>query len=204
MEAFMKKTRFALLFAAALALAVPAQAFASGGAGGLMFGAQVPQWNPDWMPSVPSGMPVMGFFGGYGYGVDHHGAITGGFGMCIFDANGTYAFLDDGESLSYIPSDALIGGVGGLISGQRIIGIGGLTLDFLVKLGAGGASLNGYDYVIGYLEGELDLGVEVFPWMRLGAFVGYNYMYLWNASGFGADGQSFSPVLGLNLTWGKF
>jgi hypothetical protein len=172
-----------------LALFAGAQAF-SEGAGGMLYGTSRRDWNPNFMPSSPLACDI-GYFGGYGYGVDHEGTITGGFGLALSNFGSG--------------SPSIQGGLGGLIVGQRVIGLRLVHLDADLRFGAGGLSYNNSKgYFVAYAEPYLELGIGLTPWLHLSATAGYQF--IGNLMG-GKVFESFtywSPTFGMTIGFGSF
>jgi hypothetical protein len=171
----------------------------SGGAGGTLYGYTKPDWNPTFMPRIlePTNLYTMG---GFGYGVDRDGVIRGGFGFAVLDEG----YLNSGVKVS----DGFAGGFGGALLGQRIIDVEFLNLDVVLRLGAGGFAYieneawRGYSGVYG--EAAAELGLVVFPWMRVSAFLGYRaFANLIPGNPF-QDLVRYSPTFGATISWGKF
>ncbi|MEI6877171.1 MAG: hypothetical protein WCL50_18820 [Spirochaetota bacterium] len=168
------------------------------GAGGVMFGLQRPDFAPSFLPSEGAEMGIE-HSGGYGYGVDRHGFIVGGFGM---------GFLDQGLLGDPSPSAVnLAGGIGGMIIGQRVLNGGRVDLDVALRLGLGGIgekSEKWRGWALAYAEPYAELLVAITPWMALSAQAGYRFM------GNFAPGLAFqkvflrSPVLTFCVSWGSF
>ena len=183
-----KNMRLGVAIAALLALAPLASAQ---GAGGVLFGAAKPDWNPSFLPEAR--MPVdLEYFGGYGYGVSGEGNIIGGFGLAFMDAAG----------------DRLAGGAGGMVVGYRLVKETFVHLDLSARLGLGGMGEdtgNGWEgHAVFYAEPLAELGLALTPWMRLSATLGYQLI------GSFAPGRLFSgvlmrsPTVGFAVTWGDY
>jgi hypothetical protein len=205
---------FALTF---LLVALTGGAFAKG-AGGILMGMVKPEWNPDFMPGVPSSLPDFEYMGGYGYGVARDGAIIGGFGLAFLD----YAIYDRenwGET-SRTPRH-IAGGAGGIVLGSRITGSRMAHLDIAARLGLGGMGLatrrsdyayNGtvlykYEakgYAVVYAEPYAELGLGLSPWMQLSATLSYPFIgNLAPGKPFG-DVRYYTPTVGVTVTFGAF
>jgi hypothetical protein len=131
--------------------------------------------------------------GGFGYGVSSGGQRTGGFGYAMYSPEGT---------------SSLAGGVGGVILGQE--GHAG-PLTFAVNLwtGLGGVSaqFSGAQTGLAILFGEanFELGIAVTPWMQLSAYLGMQGLAdISPHSGIGTRLATYSPVVGMRLSWGSF
>jgi hypothetical protein len=209
------KTLRVLTVAALLAACNVAAAFA-GGAGGLLFGFLVPEWNPALLPDLPAGQPGFETMGGFGYGVTRDGFIIGGFGLALLDWD-----MYDGATWTDPAAAAphLAGGFGGLLVGSRVIGADEVHLDLVARLGFGGmatleyAGIDPFDgspdyaasgYAMVYAEPYAELGVGLAPWMHLAATLGYPvFANLIPGKPFSAV-LGYGPQLGATLTWGSY
>jgi hypothetical protein len=206
----MIKPRIAVFFV--LALACVGTLSAKGGAGGLFFGFDEPAWNPSFMPesSVPC---QLYYFGGEGYGVDKDGMISGGFAMEL-----SSVFSD--QTGVTTQDAAAFGAVGGAIVGQRLVSEPGLHVDLAARVGVGFFGEDTYTtdaygyayydtadtnvYFVGYFEPYIELGVRVFPWMRLSAALGYKYMPNLSPGTPFEDFWLNCPTLCFKASFGKF
>ncbi|MBL8968155.1 MAG: hypothetical protein JNG85_14205 [Spirochaetaceae bacterium] len=185
-----------LLACAVLAAGTATLSARPGGGGGLLYSLQRPDWNPAFLPEA-SGSGSIGQFGGYGYGVDREGFITGGFGLVMFDAGASYQ--------AAAPASRVGGGFGGMIVGRRLSGGPLLNLDLAARLGVGGfrpgAATSYFSY---YAEPYLELGVGLTPWMHLGVNVGYQLVGNLLPAAPGSAFGFHAPSLGFTLTWGRY
>jgi hypothetical protein len=195
----MKKYERVFLFLLVLFASLGTAAADPGGAGGLLFGLQRPDWNPPFMPEAATPMNLE-FLGGYGYGVDREGVIVGGFGMAMLDAG-----ILEGSGSS---ADRAAGGIGGMIIGQRIVDERRLHLDLAARLGLGGTGLrtNGRwkGYALAYAEPYLELGLGLTPWMRVTASVGYQVLGNFAPGRLFKDFFMRTPTMGFSIAWGRF
>ena len=182
----MKKTA-CLLF-----ICLSVMSFADGG-GGFFFGMQASQY--PLLENYPVNNNSMGLscFGGYGYGITRH-VIAGGFG---------YAFLDLNDT------SGIAGGLGGIISGARILRWP-ISLSIVSWTGVGGISTGSYETAAGSgffcISEELTvgLGIPLLRWFMPVVYAGYQVV------GNLIPGQifqaffSYTPVVGIRLSWGEF
>jgi hypothetical protein len=172
----------------------------SGGAGGPFLGSTVPEWNPDFMPAASSARLLR--IGASGYGVSHDGAIFGGFGIAILDAELFDASLDRRFDPSFAP---YAGGVGGIVSGRRLGSGDYAHLDLAARIGAGGiASGRRSGWAVLYAEPYAELGLRFTPWMRLTASVGYMFMASVAPGAPFKDLVLNAPTLGFGVAFGGF
>jgi hypothetical protein len=182
-----------VIFALVLAAAATGAAFADGGGGTFMGYTLGADELPDRIRIAASGPGLM-YFGGYGYGVGRRGVISGGFGLALMDSD-----VDGG----------MAGGVGGFISGIRILRIP-LHLAVVSWTGLGGVFTGDYEtgegsgYFIGYEEVDLELGIPIISWFMPTVYVGYQVV------GNLLPGRPFqssflyNPVAGVRISWGDF
>jgi len=192
-RAFRALALTSLLFA--LSAAVSAE---GGGAGGILLGVQRPDLAPDFLPARGATTDLESL-GGYGYGVDSQGFLAGGFGMALLDQS-----LLSGEAAAVVE---IVGGVGGMVVGQRLIDAGRLHIDLSLRLGLGGVASKGSSWegwAVAYFEPYAELLLAVTPWMALSAQAGYRFM------GNLVPGLVFdriflrSPALTFAVSWGDF
>jgi hypothetical protein len=172
------KTR-STIFALALFLLVPAGIALAGGAGGVGWGAQY------YDSGLTSTDLSLTYITGYGYGVGWDGTRVGGFGMALISADGAGA-----------------GGVGGMVIGHEWKG-GPLTAALMLFGGVGGGGFLGNGYMIGFGEGDFELGVRLVPWMQVTGYIGYQ---AWGnlIPGYPLIHRFYSPVAGIRVTWGAY
>ncbi|MGO9412709.1 MAG: hypothetical protein ACLQCB_18425 [Spirochaetia bacterium] len=131
--------------------------------------------------------------GGFGYGVSSGGQRTGGFGYAIYSPQGT---------------GSVVGGVGGAIIGQEVrAGPFTFAVNLWTGLGGVSATFAGTQSGLAVLFGEanLELGIAVTPWMQLSAYAGMQGLAdIDPHSGIGTRLGTYSPVVGMRLSWGSF
>jgi len=205
-----RRTRNASLVLILALAALPASA---AGAGGLLLGQVEPAWNPSWMPAVPDSARDLEYLGGFGYGVDADGMITGGFGLAFLD----YESFDPAswDSAGAAPRH-LAGGVGGMVLGSRFFGGREAHLDLAARLGVGGVGISdrtgsagawsyvSTGYAIAYAEPYLELGLGLAPWLQLSATLGYHIMGNFLPGKAFSDFVYYAPTIGLTFGFGSF
>jgi hypothetical protein len=192
-----------VFLALACALLFTVGAHASGGTGGVFVGTVEPAWSTSFLPLPGDRMPFnLEYCGGYGFGVDDEGVITGGFGLAFLDSD----ILNPGGSSSHIA-----GGAGGLVVGDRVIGSNTVHLDVAFRLGAGGCYVdyagtgdNRKGYAIVYVEPYAELGLGLTSWMHLAATAGFQMMGNIGPGSPFSDFLVYSPTLGFSITFGSF
>ena len=168
-----------------------------GGGGGIFFGYQTSNY-PFLEESVQKDIPNNGlglsYFGGFGWGADRDGIISGGFGMSVMDID-----KDTG----------ITGGFGGVINGLQIL-TWPVHLSLMSYTGFGGIytgeNENNPDSGFFVLSEEIDVevGIPIFKWFMPSIFAGYQ------VSGNVIPGKmfssylSYSPVMGVRISWGSF
>lgn len=185
-----RKIFLILLFTAAAALS----SFADGG-GGMFFGYQTSQYPFLEKHPVVNNSYGLVYFGGYGYGIDRKGNITGGFGIAIQDPS----FEEGGIS----------GGFGGFISGYRIFRRP-VSLSLVTWTGFGGIYTGDYNSEDGgngffslFFEIDAELGLPITPWFMPVVYVGYQVIGNMIPGEFFTHFLSYTPVLGIRVCWGK-
>jgi len=163
------------------------------GAGGMFFSYQTSQY--PFLENHPVLNNSLGliYYGGYGYGVDRKGNISGGFGLAIHDPE----FKEGG----------VVGGFGGVISGYRILkrpvslsivswtGFGGLaTGDYETEAGNGFFSL--------FFELAVEAGIPITSWFMPVVYAGYQVIGNMIPGEFFSHFFSYTPVIGIRLCWG--
>jgi hypothetical protein len=126
--------------------------------------------------------------GGFGYGTGRAGSRTGGFGLIITD--------------SY--TEEFYGAFGGLISGQQLR-LGPVTGSINAWTGVGYLSPRfGTDSGVAFY-GELtgEVGVALISWMQASVYAGMNAVGTFEEL-LEFHRSTYSPVLGLRFTWGRF
>ena len=133
--------------------------------------------------------------GGFGYRVNRLGWRTGGFGYAL------YSPQEGTPSLS--------GGVGGAIFGRETRA-GPLCLAANLWAGLGGVSTTNLvgtqtGFAIVFAEANLEFGIALTPWMQFSTYAGMQGLAdLSPHSGIGSRFATYSPVVGMQLSWGSF
>lgn len=193
--------------ASILLLTLAALPLAAEGAGGVEFTQVVGRdlWSLPGSARLPAGTGQISAVGGFGYGVDDDGMITGGFGMGISSRN---LLLTD--SPLGRPVNGFHAGYGGVMSGWQkrwgpLVGLVTTRIGFGGADWASDASGPWEGHTAGFsLLGMADaqLGVLVFPWFNLGLKAGVAGTVTL------VPGEPFllawAPTLGLRLSWGAF
>ncbi len=172
--------KLTVVFAVIMAIVPLSTAFA-GGAGGALYGVQyfIPEWS--------SFDGQLTYVGGYGYGVSHRGARTGGFGMAFYSENGL----------------GPVGGVGGLMSGQELkLGPFMGAVDLLTGVGGVSTPMGGYFVLFG--EVDASLGFAIFDWMQASVYAGLQGMVNVCPGRPLQDMILYTPVVGIRIAWGSF
>jgi len=167
--------------------------FADGG-GGILIGYQAgkyPFFEKNYLASRNMGLM---YYGGFGYGLQGRRVIHGGFGYAISDPTG---------------ESNIWGGFGGPITGFRIIRKP-VTISITSWTGFGGVytGRNTVNPDRGFFciseDLQLEIGLPILRWFMPVIFVGYqvsaNLVPAPPIIGF----LSYTPVMGMRITWGKF
>ena len=185
--------RLTILIAAYL-LFFAISAFADGG-GGMMFGYQATDYPFLENYGIRDNDLGLIYYGGYGYGIDRRGNITGGFGVAIMDPG--------------MEETGISGGFGGVINGYRLIKRP-LTIDALLFTGFGGISTGTYETESGgsgffglFLELDLEVGIPVTSWFMPVIYAGYQVIGNLIPGDFFSHFISYAPVIGGRVSWGK-
>lgn len=187
----MKTVKYTILGVLFFMMAV--SLFADGG-GGVFWQNQTDKFPfaPEW--HLTQDLADLKMVGGFGYGIDNHGGISGGFGYGIVS--------------EYEGEGAIAGGFGGVINGFRILH-NPIHLAVVSYLGFGGIAIQGApgEEEEGYFAVSLELDVELglpMGWLMPVVYAGYQYI------GNILPGDSFSlfqtygPVLGCRVAFGDF
>lgn len=164
------------------------------GAGGILMGRTMGSHPLALQYDLPSNAGELVYFGGYGYGTERHGVLSGGFGIAILDRDS---------------ANGVAGGVGGFITGLRLMrspvhvalvswtGVGGI---FAGRLGTS----PGRGYVVGFEEVDLEIGLRLSSWFMPCAFVGYQLTGNLVPGRPLQERVTYAPVAGVRVAWGRF
>jgi hypothetical protein len=168
------------------------------GAGGIMYGYQNPEWAPNFIPRLGDMAPHY-YYGGFGYGVDRRGVVTGGFGVCYMSQD----FMADEDAFN--DSTEILGGFGGAIYGLKLLDLGPFKAYLLSLTGIGGYAGGAAGWGVSLLEElQLEAGFTPLPWMQISAYLGAQ------AIGNLMPGEPFKeylgvqPTGGVKISWGSF
>ena len=190
---------------ASIMLSLSGLAFAGGGAAGPLFGLSEPGWAPSLGPiALGSTAWNQGYVGWYNYTVDNDGFIEGKFGL---------AFVDSRLFSADTASSGALGGVVGLVVGDRVIGKDWMHLDAGLRLGLGACYSGDATasspwpspaYMIAYIEPNLELGFGIFPWLHAAVTLGYQVIGNCFPGAFFDSLFSRTPTLGFTITFGSY
>lgn len=157
----------------------------AGGGGGLTYGVYLH------MPPYSNQQLTVNFFGGFGYGVNRQGAKIGGFGIAILDNDA---------------SDLMAGGFGGLITGKRLTaGPFFVSINIWSGFGGIGSSFGNPSSFFGlFLEGNVEFGIRLVPWMQLAVFAGEQVITNLIPGLPFVGNLVYTPVFGTRIIWGGF
>lgn len=165
------------------------------GAGGAFWGSQ--QIHYPWASYedsiFSSTADRLDYVGGMGFGIDHDGTVSGGFGVGFSEQK-------DGEK-------GVSGGFGGLITGHRIFKRP-LNLIGLLFVGVGGVSDEGsadpklQDGVFSIMgEGTLEASLPL-SFFHPTVYAGYQVIASVGSGGIGETYLSYSPTIGFRMLFG--
>jgi hypothetical protein len=157
------------------------------GAGGSFLGYTVGDAEIPGDFHVPGTGESLTYFGGYGYGVARRGVINGGFGLALLDR------ADDGYA----------GGIGGFISGLRILRVP-FHLALVSWTGLGGVSARDRGYFVAFGELDLELGLPIVPWFMPTVYVGYQVIGNLIPGLPFQQSLTHNAVAGFRISWGDF
>ena len=186
-------TRKALGVLLAILVGVSLSGWADG-AGGVLLGYYAGSHPLAIRYQIPSNGGELMYFGGFGYGVERHGVLNGGFGIALLDTDAAIG---------------VAGGMGGFISGLRLLrvpfhvalvswtGVGGI---FAGKSGPNA----GLGYFVGFQEADLEVGLPLASWFMPTVFVGYQVTGNLIPGLPLRERVTYAPVAGIRISWGRF
>lgn len=164
------------------------------GAGGVLLGYYAGSHPLALRYQIPSNGGDLMYFGGFGYGVERHGVLNGGFGIALLDTNA---------------ASGVAGGMGGFITGLRLLRVP-LHVAVVSWTGVGGVFAGktgpyaGRGYFIGLEEVDLEVGLPLSAWFMPTVFVGYQVTGNLVPGLPLRERVTYAPVAGFRISWARF